>query len=360
MTRFLLAWLLSFILAWWFTALVRRWALRHVVVDIPDESRKFHQFATPLMGGLAIFLSFSLLALIYAVFTPYLLSKAVGGGEIVALIVGGGLLMIGGYLDDKYHQPPGRQLIWPILAALIVLGAGIKISVIGNPLAGGVIELGAVISLILTFLWLLGMMYTTKLLDGLDGLAAGIGAIGALIIFGLTQFTPFYEPPVGLLALLLAGACLGFLVWNWHPAKIFLGEGGSLYIGFVLGVLAIISGAKIATTLLVMGVPILDVVWVIIRRLFWEKKSLTSADRKHLHYRLLDAGLTYRQTVTVLYLLTGGFGITSLFLGTRGKLTAFLILLIVMAVLGVWVVWRYKRRQLIKHSKISEVDQKGG
>lgn len=338
----------SFILSLILTKVVRSWALKHVVVDMPDEYRKIHSINTPLLGGVAIFLSFSLVAIIYAVFTPYILGKSVGGWELFSLILGGSLLMIGGYLDDRYHLSPQAQLVWPILASLVVIFVGIKVSVVTNPF-GGLIELGSIVSLVLTFLWLMGMMYTTKLLDGLDGLASGIGTIGALIIFGLTQFTPFYEPPVGLLAITLAGACLGFLVWNWHPARIFLGEGGSLYIGFILGVLAIISGAKIATTLLVMGVPILDVAWVIIRRLFWEKHSLAQADRKHLHYRLLDVGLSHQQAVTVLYLITAAFGLTSLFLGSQGKLKALLVLLGVMVLLGCWVVWRYKKLQAKKN-----------
>ncbi len=342
MMQALIALSLSFILALVFTKLVRSWALKHVVVDVPDENRKIHTVNTPLLGGIAIFLAFSLVAVIYAWFTPYVLGKSVGVWELAALMCGGLLLMIGGYLDDRYHLPPSGQLLWPALASLVVILVGIKVSVITNPL-GGLIELGAITGLVVTFFWLMGMMYTTKLLDGLDGLASGIGAIGSLIIFCLTQFTPFYEPPVGLLAIALAGACLGFLVWNWHPARIFLGEGGSLYIGFVLGVLAIISGAKIATTLLVMGVPILDVAWVIVRRIFWEKHSLAQADRKHLHYRLLDVGLSHRQAVAMLYLITAAFGLTSLFLGSQGKLTALVVLLAVMVLLGSWVVWRYKK-----------------
>lgn len=344
MIQALLALLISFILAFILTKWVRSWALKHVVVDLPDEYRKIHLVNTPLLGGVAVFLSFSVVAIIYAIFTPYILGKSVGGLELFSLVLGGALLMVGGYLDDRYHQSPLAQLVWPALATIVVIFMGIKASVITNPF-GGLIELGTIASLALTFIWLMGMMYTTKLLDGLDGLASGIGAIGALIIFCLTQFTPFYEPPVGLLAIILAGACLGFLVWNWHPARIFLGEGGSLYIGFILGVLAIISGAKIATTLLVMGVPILDVVWVIIRRIFWEKHSLAQADRKHLHYRLLDIGLSHRQAVVMLYLITAAFGLTSLFLGSQGKLRALIILLAVMIILGSWVVGRYKKLQ---------------
>lgn len=341
----LIALSLAFCLAVLATKFVKTWAFAHGIIDLPNEPRKVHAQGVPLLGGVAVFLSFSVITVAFSLFTPYLIGKAVGQIEVIAIILGGGIIMFGGYLDDRYHNTPQNQIIWPILAALVVMLAGIKVSVVSNPIAGGLIELGIGPSVILTFAWLMGMMYTTKLLDGLDGLASGIGAIGGLIVFSLTQFTPFYEPPVGLLAITLAGACLGFLIWNWHPAKIFLGEGGSLYIGFILGVLAIISGAKIATTLLVMGVPVLDVAWVILRRLFWEKRSLASSDRKHLHYRLLDAGLSQRQAVAVLYILTASFGVAALFLNSRGKLMAMSVLLAVMIILGAWVVWRYKQKQ---------------
>ena len=345
MEPLLLTLIISFGLAILLTRSVKIWTVKQSIIDEPGELRKVHKQSVPLLGGLAIFITFSLVAIGLATFTPYLIGKAVGQLELVGLILGGGIIMFGGYLDDRYHKTPQSQIVWPILAALAVLLSGINVYVVTNPFGGGLIELGALSSPVLTFLWLMGMMYTTKLLDGLDGLASGVGAIGGLIIFCLTQFTPFYEPPVGLLAITLAGACLGFLVWNWYPAKIFLGEGGSLYIGFILGVLAIISGAKIATTLLVMGVPALDVAWVILRRLFWEKKSLASADRKHLHYRLLDVGFSHRQAVLILYLVTACFGFTSLFLGTRGKVAALSILLLTMVILGVWIVKRYKRIQ---------------
>lgn len=334
----------SFILAWSMTALIRRMALARGVVDVPDGARKLHSSPTPLLGGLAVFLAFTLALLVLAFATSRLIGKDVSYLAIWGIVAGGSLLMFGGYLDDRYGRRPWQQFMWPLLAALVTLMVGIRVAVVTNPF-GGLLELGASVGAVVTFLWLLGMMYTTKLLDGLDGLATGVGAIGGIIIFCLTQFTPFYQPPVGLMALVLAGSALGFLVWNWHPAKVFLGEGGSLYLGYVLGVLAIISGAKIATALLVMGVPILDVAWVILRRVLWERRSLASADRKHLHYRLLDAGFTHRQAVAVLYVITASFGITSLFLRTDGKLKALGVLVLVVALLGALLVWRYRKLQ---------------
>ena len=116
-------------------------------------------------------------------------------------------------------------------------------------------------------------MYTTKFLDGLDGLVSGLSVIGGLIVAGLCLFTKFFQPEIATISLIFAGACAGFLIFNFYPAKIFLGEGGSLFCGFILGTLAIISGGKIATTLLILGIPILDLIWVILRRLIGEHRA---------------------------------------------------------------------------------------
>ena len=168
--------------------------------------------------------------------------------------------------------------------------------------------------------------------------------IAAIIIFALSLTNDVAQPETALLSIIFAGALAGFLIFSFHPARIFLGEGGSTFIGFILGVLAIISGAKIATALLIMGVPLLDVAWVIIRRVFKEKRSPFWADKKHLHFRLLDMGLSHRQAVTFLYVVTGMFGITSLFLSTKGKLIALVVLSIVMVLLALFLVWIYKRK----------------
>ena len=174
------------------------------------------------------------------------------------------------------------------------------------------------------------MSYTTKLLDGIDGLVSSIGLVGSLVIFLFTLTTRWYQPDIAFAALMLAAACCGFLVLNWHPAKIFLGDGGSLFIGFMLGVLSIISGGKIAIALLIMGVPILDVAWTILRRLLKGKNPFKSADRQHLHFRLLDAGLGQRATVLVFCLTSAIFGLSGLFLQSKGKVYSLVALTIVM------------------------------
>lgn len=325
------------------TYLIRQLAIFLKITDAPSEPRKIHAKPIPQLGGLAIYTTFIILLIIFYQ-SGFITDGKIQFNHILGIIIGGGLLMVGGYFDDKYKLKPYQQIIWPILAALVIVFSGFSLNYVSNPFGGLIYLGGAVLSPLIIFFWLLGMMYTTKFLDGLDGLVTGVASIGAIILFLVSLFWDVPLSGTSILCLLLAGSTLGFLIWNFYPAKIFLGEGGSLFLGFMLGVLAIISGAKIATALLIMGIPILDVIWVIVRRIFKEKKSAFLADGKHLHFRLLDAGLNQRQAVLFLYLLTAIFGAVSLFQQTVGKIITLGILLLVMVILGLWVVTRYKKK----------------
>lgn len=324
------------------TFLVMKLAKKLEVVDRPDQERKIHGREVPLLGGLAIFLAFFII--IYLVHDKLLIGN-LEPQHWLGFFAGAGFLMIGGWLDDKYNLKPAWQIIWPTLAIVSVIAGGVQIEKITNPL-GGYIYLGAG-SAVLIALWLLGMMYTTKLLDGLDGLVAGMTAIGSLVIFLFTMTTRYYQPDIGLAALILAATCLGFLFFNWHPAKIFLGEGGSLFLGYALGVLAIISGGKIAVALLVMGLPILDVAWTIIRRMLAGKNPFKFADRKHLHFRLLHLGLTVRQTVLAYYFFAAIFGLSALFLQSIGKIYALLILLTIMLFIVISLIYLDRNNKIV-------------
>jgi UDP-N-acetylmuramyl pentapeptide phosphotransferase/UDP-N-acetylglucosamine-1-phosphate transferase len=181
----------------------------------------------------------------------------------------------------------------------------------------------------LAFLWLLATMYTTKLLDGLDGLASSVSGIAALVIFGVSLFWDAPQSITSYIAIILAGSLAGFLLWNWHPAKIFLGESGSTFIGFSLGVLSILTGGKIATALLVMGLPMLDVAWSIIRRVRSGHNPM-SGDDGHIHFRFLQLGWSQRQVVLFMSFLALLFGSVSFFTTSIGKIIALGVLLIAM------------------------------
>jgi UDP-GlcNAc:undecaprenyl-phosphate GlcNAc-1-phosphate transferase len=274
---YFLSFVISLILTLALTPIIKHLALKGKIVDKP-AGRKKDWRPVPLLGGWAIFLA--------VVAVLWWQKEALLVGDLnyshwLGVLIGSLLILIGGSLDDKYNLSPAKQIIFPVLACLAVIAGGVGIEKITSPVAGLVwldnwqVPLGfwfgqmhyfVVVADIFTFLWLMGMMYTTKLLDGVDGLVTGVAGIGSLIIFLFTMTTRYYQPDIALAALVLAAACAAFLVYNWTPAKIYLGEGGALWLGFILGVLSIISGGKIAVALLVMGVPILDVAWTITRR----------------------------------------------------------------------------------------------
>jgi len=362
---YLLIFIASVILSAFFTFFTVILAHNLGITDKPDSERKIHQAETPLLGGLAIFLSFFIM--LYFVHDR-LLSGNLEPHHWIGVFAGAAFLMVGGILDDKYDLKPSRQIIFPLLAIASVIIGGVEIEKITNPLGGYIAITGpqilssitdfiellgfkvnnpfgfldtlssmGIMSAIFVTIWLLGMMYTTKLLDGLDGLVGGVTAIGAFIIFLFTMTTRYYQPDIGLAALILGGTILGFLFFNRHPARVFLGEGGSLFLGFTLGVLAIISGGKIAIALLVMGLPIMDVAWTIIRRLKEGKNPFQFADRKHLHFRLLDMGLGVKKTVWIFYAFSLFFGLSALFLQSRGKLYALTLLFAIMLGIIIWL-----------------------
>lgn len=315
------------------------------VVDRPKEKRKIHKKNIPLGGGLAIFLSFFIL-IFWALFQSHDIGLDITAHHILGIFFGGLVLFIGGFLDDKYTISPLKQICFPVIASLVALGFGIGLESITSP-TGGVWHLDflkisltglgnfVILADTLVFFWLMSMMFTTKLLDGMDGLSTGIVTIGAMVIFFLSRDPKWFQPEVSLFAAIFIASALGFLVWNFHPAKIFLGEGGSVFMGFLLGVLAIISGSKIATTLLVMAIPMLDVLRVIIFRLRG-KRSIFVGDSEHLHFRLLNSGFGQRQTVLFLYAIAFVFGISTLFLQANQKLIALSFLFILMMLLGVY------------------------
>ncbi len=344
-SNYIIIFLLSASLAAVFTFLVKKLAWKWRIVDRPSSERKIHSQPIPLLGGWAIFLSFFLMLFLTR---GELVIGKLDYHHWIGFFLGAVFLMAGGFLDDKYNLKPSQQIIWPVLAVLCVVGGGVGITKISNPLNGlihldmwqiplfqwkGAAYYFTILTDIFTFLWLMAMMYTTKLLDGVDGLVTGVTAIGGFVIFLFTTSTEYYQPDIAIASLILAACCLGFLVFNWSPAQIFLGEGGSLLLGYTLGVLAIISGGKIAIAFLILGLPILDLMWTIVRRLKQGQNPLKAADKKHLHHRLLDWGLSPAQTSLVFYIFALAFGGSALFLQTTGKIFAIFLLVVIMFLL---------------------------
>ncbi|MFZ2681972.1 MAG: MraY family glycosyltransferase [Patescibacteria group bacterium] len=331
------------------TPFLARLALRLGLVDVPKSERKIHKRIVPFLGGVSVFIAFAVPTLVILLSTNHLTAGEIDPRHFIGFFIGALMLLIGGLLDDKFDLPPRFSILFPLLAAAVAVTFGIGVEKITNPL-GGAFVLTSSVSILITFVWLLGMTYTTKLLDGLDGLATGITMIGAIMIALLALSKEFFQPDVALLALIFAAALLGFLLWNGYPAKIFLGEGGSTFLGFTLGVLAVIAGSKLATTLLVIGIPALDVAFVIIRR--WRAgKAVTSGDRTHLHHLLLAAGLSQRAILGLYLVVATLFGLTTLIFSAWQKLIALGILVIV-AMMAVTVL--YKKYHQTEYEQVIE------
>ena len=316
---------------------VARFARSRGMVDEPGVLlRKQQAIPVPLLGGVAIFLS-TVISLVIARGFGLLPGVFITDIKLLGLLSGGFILMVGGFLDDRFRLQPRLQLLFPLFAAGCAVLSGVVIPYVRNPF-GGILDVPYALGAVLTFGWILGTTYTTKLLDGLDGLAAGIGVIAAVLFVALSMRAELNQPDTALLGAAFGGALLGFLLFNFFPARIYLGEGGSTLIGFLIGSLAVAAGSKVATTLLILGIPILDVGAIIIQRLR-AGRPLAVGDRLHLHYRLLDLGLSPRRTVLLLWSLAALFGLAGIIFDTRAKILALLVLGGIMVAL-LWITSR--------------------
>ncbi|HOX96859.1 MAG TPA: MraY family glycosyltransferase [bacterium] len=300
-------------------------AWRWQILDYPRSARKIHTEPVPLTGGLAIATVF-LLAVVALYYFDYFKFVDFSLANLVAISVAIVILMAGGTLDDRYNLSPKWQIITPFLAIAVIVFGGIGVDFLTNPFNGSLIYLSAWMGNILAFVWLMGMMYTTKLLDGLDGLVGGMAFIGSAVIALLILNMSWLQSDVLYLVLAFMAALLGFLIFNLPKASIFLGEGGSLLAGFMLGVFSILAGSKIATTLLVMALPIIDTAWVIGYRLY-QKKPIFFADKNHLHHRLLALGWRPYQILVLIYLISFLFGLSTLLLNPLFKMIILLCLI---------------------------------
>lgn len=285
------------------TPWVARLAFRIGAVDQPSK-RKIHHRVMPRLGGLAVFAGFAVAAAFLGV------DSRLGG-----LLAGGTVILLLGILDDTRGLSPKVKLFGQTVAATIVVFSGIRIEFINNPF-NGYFYLGD-FSIPFTVFWIVAITNAVNLIDGLDGLASGVSTI-ALLTFAIIAYQ-IGQSTVSLLALALAGAILGFLRYNFYPAKIFLGDCGSMFLGFMVAVLAVfglLKGVTVVTfvvPIIILGVPIFDTCFAILRR-FYEHKPIFQADKQHLHHRLLSFGFSHRQTVLLIYGLSLIFSASALLL----------------------------------------------
>lgn len=323
---FLYTFAIAVFLAVIFTPVSIKVAHKFGVLDQPG-GRRIHKRPIPRMGGIAIYTAFWL-----SVFLTVDLNSSIMG-----LFLGSTMIFIVGIADDIRGLRPITKLVLQIAAALILLLLSISVDRVTLPLLGE-INLGYA-GMLLGILWIVGLVNTVNISDGLDGLAAGICMIAALVLFW-SAYTIGQIIPAHLM-LALAGAALGFLFFNFNPAKVFMGDSGSMFLGFIIGAVSWTGLLKTATVLglifplLVLGMPLVDVLFAIIRR-SWKGISITRADRGHLHHRLLDTGFTQRSAVLLLYAISAGFGLAALLcVNDEWLLAAILVLLNMVLIMNI-------------------------
>jgi UDP-GlcNAc:undecaprenyl-phosphate GlcNAc-1-phosphate transferase len=232
-----------------------------------------------------------------------------------------------GVIDDTLQLRARWQLLGQVALAALAVLAGITVTFINNPFGTGNIVLDGPYAIGFTMVWIIGMINSINFIDGLDGLSSGIALIAAVTLGLISMTTATNQPFIGVLCFALAGSLLGFLRWNFHPATIFIGTSGVMFVGYTLALLSILGSAKVAVALLVLGVPIIDTFWIIVGRLS-QRRSPFTPDRSHIHHRLLDLGLSHRNTVLFIYAICITLGILALLVQEVGQAYAFISLFI--------------------------------
>jgi len=332
-----------------------RLARRLGVIDRPVGD-KIHKQPTPLMGGVAIAVAFLVTAGTWHVWTA--LHEHDPNTALTGLLIGCALAAALGIWDEARTLPPRLHLLGQIGVVLVTLGLNFPIiATISNPLQKISVQGTAsqpvlpIIGVLFTVFWIVGMMNTINFLDGLDGLAGGVTAIAAFflglweVVVAGTRYFPSasHDNQNVILPLMLCGAILGFLVYNWAPARVFMGDSGAMFIGFALGALSIFGTApRIGTALLILIVPIVDVAWAIVRRMAG-RRSFASGDKHHIYHRMLELGLSRRAVVLLFYGLCIVLGLIDLKLYKLDKLLAFAIVAVLAAAGAVALEMRGRR-----------------
>ncbi|NLV73069.1 MAG: undecaprenyl/decaprenyl-phosphate alpha-N-acetylglucosaminyl 1-phosphate transferase [Chloroflexi bacterium] len=302
-----------FALAFGLTALITPWVVklgqRLDIVAVPG-GRRVHRGRITRIGGLALYPPF-VIACLGTLFLPR--QDPLETTRILGMLAGVTVVFVMGMLDDKYRLPPWAQSLALVIAVVIALMTKVFIELYNDPFTNQLVKLDWILAIPITAFWLIGMSSTVNFLDGLDGLATGVVGISAVVLF--IHMLRLEQYSVAVLPLILLGCCAGFLIYNFTPARIFLG-GGAYQLGFTLGALAIISGAKVATVLLVVWLPVMDVVWLIYSR--WRRhQPVNLGDRGHLHMRLQDLGWPTSRIVLMYYGVTAILGAAALLISSR-------------------------------------------
>lgn len=303
-------------------------------IDVPKDERKIHSKAMPRMGGLSFIIGF-FVSIIYSLATTDIAATT----SLWGVFIGLALVASIGFLDDVYHLKAWHKLLVQVIAAILVIISGLRICYINVPFLS-MYGLNDVLSIIITFCWIIGVTNALNLIDGLDGLASGVSAISTLSLTVVFILNGAGELPI-LLAVALLGGLIGFLPFNFNPAKTFMGDIGSNFLGFLLATVSMLGMAKtyalmtIIVPVVILGLPIFDTMFAICRRLL-HHKSIMQADRGHIHHRLIDAGLSQKQAVLILYGVTALLGILSVIIleSSTWKIIILIAILAILSIIG--------------------------
>lgn len=337
----ILALAVAFLISFAATPMVISLAHKVNAIDVPKDARRVHKKPTPLIGGLAIFYGFVVSVLCFATIDR----------ETMGILIGAVIVVTVGVIDDITDMKAIVKLMCQIVAAAVVVYFDVRIEHFANPFYGWFgppyIVLNYWLSVAVTMIWIVGVCNAVNLIDGLDGLAVGVSSIASMSLLALTLISE--NANVAILTAAVAGAGFGFLPYNFNPAKIFMGDTGALFLGYILACISVEGFLKLSAILsfaipiLVLGLPIFDTLFAIVRRVLTGRSPM-SPDRGHLHHRLLDMGFSQKQTVAILYTMTAALCLTAVVISIKGYGRGMILILSVLLVilLSLWLMQELK------------------
>ncbi|KKQ53615.1 MAG: Glycosyl transferase [Parcubacteria group bacterium GW2011_GWD2_38_11] len=331
---FLIPLLVSFVIAALLLMVLIAAGRKYAVCDTRTCERHLHKQGISRLGGMALIVSF-----LAAIFLD---KQLVISTPLLGVLFASVAILVLGVVDDFRQISWKTQLLLQLIIVVFVYIVGVRLQYVSNPFGGIFLfqdGVGYVIGLLVSIVWVVFLMNAMNWVDGIDGVSGGVTFIGALTIFFLSLRPEVNQPPVGIIAAVLIGSLVAFILFNFHPAKILAGTSGSMFMGFILAVLAIFAGAKIATTLLMLAIPIIDALWVIGER-FSAGDSIFSADKRHLHFKLLELGWSPRKICLFYYGVTALVAVIALNTNALGKAVAFMLISVFMT--GVFFAIRRK------------------
>ena len=329
------------------TPVAKSFAYKVGAIDVPKDNRRMHTKPIPRLGGLAIFLGFfvSIMVFSYDFMNTQLRGMLVGAVIIVAL----------GIFDDSLALKPAPKFLVQLVAAIVPVACGVRIERFPNFFGqAAYIELNLVLQYIVSIIWILIILNSVNLIDGLDGLAVGVSAIMTICVLAILIL--LHSPTVAVIAAALAGSCLGFIPYNVNPAKLFMGDTGAMFIGYILANLSILGLFKayaiiaFAVPILIFGLPIFDMAFAAIRRIL-HKQSPFKGDRGHLHHKLIDLGFSQKQAVAILYATSAILGLSAVLISGEGFVKAIVVIVSAFVIVLIGSLLMYHKKKISEENE---------